>query len=174
MYPWKSLVKSSLHDHNRAALIVKSFLLKVISRSQLPQNTLKNFSGECTRAWTSITLAFSKFFKLLYNGENTTWVLLFHSFPYKTFRIRRAWSWNFCWGLVLAIWHNSYGERQLIMKSQTWNVTVPNEIQISNGKQEANNKEFNAKTYRKASLSTNLTNLYVTKFNFAIEIKKKN
>ena len=38
-YSWKSLVKSSLHDHNRAAFIVKSFLPEVISRSQLPQNT---------------------------------------------------------------------------------------------------------------------------------------
>ena len=53
-------------------------------------------------------------------------------------------------------------------------MTVPNTIQISNGKQEANNKEFNAKTYKKASLSTSLTNLpnvYVTKLNFAIEIR---
>ena len=46
--------------------------------------------------------------------------------------------------------------------------------QISNGKQEANNKEFKAKTYKKASLSTSLTNLYVTKLNFAIEITNKN
>ena len=45
-----TLVKSSLHDHNRATLIVKSFLPKVISRSQLPQNTLKNCSGERIRA----------------------------------------------------------------------------------------------------------------------------
>ena len=50
-------------------------------------------------------------------------------------------------------------------------MTVPNAIQISNGKQMANNKEFKAKTYKKASLSTSLTNLYVTKLNFAIEIK---
>ena len=56
-------------------------------------------------------------------------------------------------------------------------MTVPNTIQISNGKQEANNKEFKAKTYNKASLSTSLTNLpnvYVTKLNFAIEIRNKN
>ena len=38
-YSWKSLVKSSLHDNNRAAFIVKSFLLEVISTSQLPQNS---------------------------------------------------------------------------------------------------------------------------------------
>ena len=38
-YSWMSLVKSSLHDHNRAAFIVKSFLPEVISRSQLPQNS---------------------------------------------------------------------------------------------------------------------------------------
>ena len=75
-----TLVKSSLHDHNRATLIVKSFLPKVISRSQLPQNTLKNCLGDRIRAWISITLASSKFFLLLLhelkNGENTTRVLL--------------------------------------------------------------------------------------------------
>ena len=38
-YSWKLLVKSSLHDHYRAAFIVKSFLPEVISRSQLPQNS---------------------------------------------------------------------------------------------------------------------------------------
>ena len=36
------------------------------------------------------------------------------------------------------------------------------------------NKEFKAKTYTKASLSTSLTNVYVTKLNFAIEITNKN
>ena len=46
--------------------------------------------------------------------------------------------------------------------------------QILNGKQEANNKEFKAKTYKKASLSISLTNLYLTKLNFAIEIRNKN
>ena len=55
-----------------------------------------------------------------------------------------------------------------------WNVTVLNTIQITNGKQEANNKEFKAKPYKKANLSTSLTNLYVTKLNFPIEIKYKN
>ena len=60
------------------------------------------------------------------------------------------------------------------MKCQTWNVTVPNAIQISNDKQETNNKEFKAKTYKKATPSTNLTILYVTKLNFAIEIANKN
>ena len=55
-----------------------------------------------------------------------------------------------------------------------WNVTVPNAIQIANGKQEANNKEFKVKTYKKVILSTSLTNLYATKLNFAIEIKNKN
>ena len=60
------------------------------------------------------------------------------------------------------------------MNCQRWNVTVPNAIQTSNGKQEANNKEFKAKAYKTASLSTSLTNLYVTKSNFAIEIKNKN
>ena len=60
------------------------------------------------------------------------------------------------------------------MECQMWNVMVPNAIQISNGKQETNNKEFKAKTYKKASLSTSLTNLYVTKLNFAIEIRNKN
>ena len=53
-------------------------------------------------------------------------------------------------------------------------MTVPNAIQISNSKQEANNKEFKAKTYKKASLSTSLTNLYVAKLNFVIKIKNKN
>ena len=48
---------------------------------------------------------------------------------------------------------------------------VPNTIQILNDKQEANNKEFKAKTYKKASLSTSLTNLYVSKSNFAIKIR---
>ena len=38
-YSWKLLVRSSLHNHNRAAFIVKSFLPEVISRSQLPQNS---------------------------------------------------------------------------------------------------------------------------------------
>ena len=95
----------------------------------------------------------------------------YNSFFHKIFRIRREWSWNFYLGLVLAIWRNTYGERQPFMECQTWNVTVPNAIQISNGKQEANNKEFKAKTYKKASLSTSLTNLYGTKLNFAIEIR---
>ena len=53
-------------------------------------------------------------------------------------------------------------------------MTVPNAIQISNGKQEANKKEFKVKTYKKASLSTGLTNIYITKLNFAIEIRNKN
>ena len=53
-------------------------------------------------------------------------------------------------------------------------MTVPNTIQIANDKQEANNKGFKAKTYQKASLSTCLTYLYVTKLNFAIEITNKN
>ena len=53
-------------------------------------------------------------------------------------------------------------------------MTVPNAIQISNSKQEANNKEFKAKTYKKASLSKRLTNLYVVKLNFVIKIKNKN
>ena len=53
-------------------------------------------------------------------------------------------------------------------------MTVLNAIQISNGKQEASNKELKAKTYKKASLSANLTNLYVTKLYFSIEIKCKN
>ena len=47
---------------------------------------------------------------------------------------------------------------------------LPN-AQILNGKQEANNKEFEVKTYEKANLSTSLTNLYVIKLNFTIEIK---
>ena len=51
-------------------------------------------------------------------------------------------------------------------------MTVPNAIEIANGKQEANNKEFKGKTYKKASLSTSLTNLYVSKLNFAIEVNK--
>ena len=74
----------------------------------------------------------------------------------------------------MAIWRNTYGERRLNMKCQTWNVTVPNAIQISNGKQEANNKEFKAETYKKATLSTSLTILHVTKLNLAIEITNKN
>ena len=53
-------------------------------------------------------------------------------------------------------------------------MTAPNAIQISNDIQEANTKEFKAKTYENASLSTNLTNFYVTKLNCAIEIKNKN
>ena len=149
---WKSSTlerHSSLHDHNWAAFIVKSFLPEVISRSQLSQNTFKNCSGEGIRAWISVTLAYSKFFLLLlYELKKVKTQLeyyCYNSFPHKTFRIRRAWSWNFYWGLVLAVWRNTYDERQLIMKYQTWNVTAPNAIQISNGKQEANNKEFKAK-----------------------------
>ena len=42
-------------------------------------------------------------------------------------------------------------------------MTVPNAIQTEIGKQEANNKESKAKTYKKASISTSLTNLYVIK-----------
>ena len=53
-------------------------------------------------------------------------------------------------------------------------IQIPNAIQISNGKQEVINKEFKAKTYEKASLSTNLTKLYVTKLNFSIERRNKN
>ena len=36
---WKSLVKAGLHHHNTAVFFVESFLLEVISRSQLPQNS---------------------------------------------------------------------------------------------------------------------------------------
>ena len=39
---------------------------------------------------------------------------------------------------------------------------------------EASNKEFKVKTYKKASLSTSLTNLYITKLNFAVKITNKN
>ena len=46
--------------------------------------------------------------------------------------------------------------------------------QISNVKQEANNTEFKAKTYKKARLSTSLTKLYLTKLNFTIKIRNKN
>ena len=63
----------------------------------------------------------------------------------------------------MAIWRNTYGEWQLITESQTWNLTVPNTIQVENGKQEANNRELKAKTYKKDSLSTSLTNLCGTK-----------
>ena len=129
-YSWKSLVKSSLHDHNWPDFIVISFLPEVISRSELPQNTLKNCSGERIRAWISTTLTSSKFFLLLlYELKKVKTQLgycCYNSFPHKTFRIRRAWSWNFYWGLVLAIWRNTYGERQFIMKCQTWNVTLTN------------------------------------------------
>ena len=96
----------------------------------------------------------------------------YNSFPHKTFRGLQVEI--LYWGLGLAIWGNTYGKRQLIMKYQTWNVMVPNAIQITNSKQEASNKEFKAETYKKASLSTSLTNLYVTKLYFAIEIKYKN
>ena len=71
---WNSLVKSSiLHDHNTAVFIVESFLLEVISRSQLPRNTLKNCLGECIRAWISTTLASSKFFLLLFIWIKQQW-----------------------------------------------------------------------------------------------------
>ena len=71
--------------------------------------------------------------------------------------------------MVQHLWRTTtYYERQ------TWNVTVPNAIQISNGKQEANNKEFKANTCKKANLSTSLTNLYVTKLSFAVEKTNKN
>ena len=50
-------------------------------------------------------------------------------------------------------------------------MTVPNAIQITNGKQETSNKEFKTKTYKKASLRTSFAILYVTKLDFAIEIK---
>ena len=75
----------------------------------------------------------------------------YNSFPHKTFRIEK-------FKIFIELWLWLYGERQLIMECQTWNVTEPNAIQISNGKQEANNKEFKAKTCKKASLSTSLTN----------------
>ena len=77
--------------------------------------------------------------------------------------IWKTWISRFYWGLVLALWRNTYGERQLITKCRTWNVTVPNKIQIGNGKQERNNKEFKTKTYKKANLRISLTNLYATK-----------
>ena len=55
------------------------------------------------------------------------------------------------------------------------NQTVPNTIQIENGgKQEASNKEFKhtkGKTYKKASLSTSLTNLYANKL--SLQSKQK-
>ena len=53
-------------------------------------------------------------------------------------------------------------------------MTVPDAIQIANNKEEENNKEFKAKTYKIASLSISFTNLYVTKLNLAIEIHNKN
>ena len=59
---WKSLIKSSLHHHNTAVFIVESFLLEVTSRSQLPQNILKNYSGERIRDCINATVASSKFF----------------------------------------------------------------------------------------------------------------
>ena len=66
----------------------------------------------------------------------------YSSFLHKTF-----WTWKASiWGLALAIWRNTYGELQLFTKCQRWNVTVPETIQIENDKQEANNKEFKAKT----------------------------
>ena len=43
------------------------------------------------------------------------------------------------------------------------NATAPNTIQIENSKQEAINRELKTKTYKKASLNTNLTNFYATK-----------
>ena len=42
-------------------------------------------------------------------------------------------------------------------------MTVLNAIQSENRKQEANNRELKAKTYKKASLNVSLTNLYATK-----------
>ena len=42
-------------------------------------------------------------------------------------------------------------------------MTIPNAIQSENRKQEANNRELKAKTYKKASLNVSLTNLYATK-----------
>ena len=53
-------------------------------------------------------------------------------------------------------------------------MTVPDAIQIANNKEEENNKEFKAKTYKIASRSISLTNLFVTKLNLAIEIHNKN
>ena len=50
---------------------------------------------------------------------------------------------------------------------------LPNTIQIENCKQEANNKEFKAKTYQKASFSTSLTNIYATKLNLQSKQKIK-
>ena len=46
---WKSLVKPSFHDHNTAVFTVESFLVEVISRSQLPQN--KKILDLCLRSW---------------------------------------------------------------------------------------------------------------------------
>ena len=73
----------------------------------------------------------------------------------------------------MAIWRNTYGKWQLIMNYQTWNVTGQNASQISNGKQETNNKESKTKICKKASLSASLTNFYVTKLYFASKIEYK-
>ena len=62
----KSLVKSNHHNHNTAVFVVESFLLEVISRSQLPQNTLKDCLAKHIRALINTTLAASKFFLLLF------------------------------------------------------------------------------------------------------------
>lgn len=53
-------------------------------------------------------------------------------------------------------------------------MTVPDAIQVANDKEEENNKEFKDKTYKIASRSISLTNLFVTKLNLAIEIHNKN
>ena len=118
----KSLVKSNHHNHNTALFVVESFLLEVISRPQLPQNTLKNCLGKHIRALINTTLAASKFFLLFFIWINRRWkhnlditVTVEFLTKLSEFGVLE----DFYQGVVLAIWCNTYGKQQRFMKHQT-------------------------------------------------------
>ena len=118
----KSLVKSNHHNHNTALFVVESFLLEVISRPQLPQNTLKNCLGKHIRALINTTLAASKFFLLLFVWINRRWkhnldITVRVEFLTKLSEFGVLEDFYQC--LVLVIWCNTYGKQQRLMKHQT-------------------------------------------------------
>ena len=111
---------------------------------------IKGCSGERIGAWIDTTLASCKFFLLLFIWINQRWKHNLDNTVITAFLEELSefggLELKFLLRSSFGYMAQTYGERQLIMKHQTWNVTLPNAVQISNDKQEANNKEFKAKS----------------------------